>query len=1031
MRSTFRILTLFTVLTVIGLGLAPRLPLDFLPPAGRAGLTITYNWSNASPELVERELTTPLEGAFALIEGVEKIRSISGTGSGNIDLELDPVRSPDYIRFEVASRIRQLYPAFPEGVGFPVIQLSRPEEEKQDRPVLTYSLGGDATPYDLYRYATDVLSPQLSLMSGIRRIDVTGGRALEWVIQIREAAATEQLINLEQLRQVLQNHFRTGNIGLTRSREQSYYVNLRPAAEQDTLTAGDWLRIPVAQTADRIIYLGDIATVKRQQEAPRSFYRINGQNSIRLLFYAEAGVNTIQLAAKIKAELDLLSSTLPATYHLYLDDDATEYIHEELVKIRDRSLLSLGILLLFTLLVYRSWRYMLVITFSLIANLGLAFILYYALRVQLHLYALAGITVSFGIIIDNAIIMAHHWQRQGDRKVFTALLAATLTSVAALAIVFFLPERWQLNLLDFSRVMIINLAVSLLVALLLIPALMERLRPGRRQQKNIFSRQRSLTRRLGYYRRGLKWLLKYRTWVVIAVILAFGLPVFLLPNRIEGWEWYNKYLGSDWYLEEVKPIVNRVLGGSLRLFSWYVYEGSGYRQPEETVLYLQGSMPPGATLEQLNAVIGQMESYLSQFDREIKQYVSQVSSGQFGQIRIYFQPESGFTFPYLLKNRLTTFATNLGGVNWSIYGVGKGFSNASGQGPPRYQVAMHGYNKDELRRQSERFAELLLRHPRIQEVNNESNIDWWEKDRYEYELSLDRRLMAGAGLLANQLPTLLQPFNQLPPTMLHLPDGSPVRLEPAGTRPDKWVLENATQGRDSSRYALGQLIQLEKQKVPASLHKEDQQYLRLVEFEYTGSSRFGSIYLDECLEAMRLSVPLGYTLERTGYRRENEQQQLNSLLLLVIVLIFFICAVHFESLRQAFTIVLLIPISFIGIFLTFYLFDFYFDQGGYTAFIMVSGLSVNSLILILSDYQRFRSRQPGRTALALYVKAYRHKITPIVLSVLSTALGLIPFMTSGDEEVFWFALAVGTVGGLVFSLLVISLVTPVFWVRKA
>jgi multidrug efflux pump subunit AcrB len=180
---------------------------------------------------------------------------------------------------------------------------------------------------------------------------------------------------------------------------------------------------------------------------------------------------------------------------------------------------------------------------------------------------------------------------------------------------------------------------------------------------------------------------------------------------------------------------------------------------------------------------------------------------------------------------------------------------------------------------------------------------------------------------------------------------------------------------------------------------------------------------------MRLSVPLGYTFERMNYRRQSEQQQLNGLLLLVMVLIFFICAVHFESLRQAFTIVLLIPISFIGIFLTFYLFDFYFDQGGYTAFIMVSGLAVNSLILILSDYQRFRRRQAGRNALDLYVKAYQHKITPIVLSVLSTALGLIPFMTAGDGEVFWFALAVGTVGGLVFSLLVITLITPVFWVR--
>ena len=127
---------------------------------------------------------------------------------------------------------------------------------------------------------------------------------------------------------------------------------------------------------------------------------------------------------------------------------------------------------------------------------------------------------------------------------------------------------------------------------------------------------------------------------------------------------------------------------------------------------------------------------------------------------------------------------------------------------------------------------------------------------------------------------------------------------------------------------------------------------------------------------------------------------------------------------------MLIPISFIGIFLTFYWFDFPFDQGGYTAFILLSGLVVNSLILILSDYNRLRRQFPKRTALALYLKAFRQKITPIFLSILSTGLGLIPFLLDGEQEVFWFALAAGTIGGLLFSVFVILFVTPIFYVGK-
>ena len=155
-------------------------------------------------------------------------------------------------------------------------------------------------------------------------------------------------------------------------------------------------------------------------------------------------------------------------------------------------------------------------------------------------------------------------------------------------------------------------------------------------------------------------------------------------------------------------------------------------------------------------------------------------------------------------------------------------------------------------------------------------------------------------------------------------------------------------------------------------------------------------------------------------------------MLLVLVLIFMICAIMFESLRQAWVIMILIPISFIGIFLTFYWFDFPFDQGGCTSFFMVAGLVVNGLILILHEYNQRMSAFPNLSPMQAYLQAFRHKIVPILLTIISTALGLIPFTLYGQNETFWYALAVGTIGGLIFSLLVIFLVVPMFiGLRKA
>jgi len=129
-----------------------------------------------------------------------------------------------------------------------------------------------------------------------------------------------------------------------------------------------------------------------------------------------------------------------------------------------------------------------------------------------------------------------------------------------------------------------------------------------------------------------------------------------------------------------------------------------------------------------------------------------------------------------------------------------------------------------------------------------------------------------------------------------------------------------------------------------------------------------------------------------------------------------------DSLRQPFFIILTIPISFIGLFLIFSLFDFPFDQGGYAAFVMLGGLVVNASIFIVNDLNNARLKHYNRSV----IKSVLGKAQPILLTILSTCFGLIPFLVEGESEVFWFALAIGTIGGLVFSVVGVFLCLPVF-----
>jgi multidrug efflux pump subunit AcrB len=133
----------------------------------------------------------------------------------------------------------------------------------------------------------------------------------------------------------------------------------------------------------------------------------------------------------------------------------------------------------------------------------------------------------------------------------------------------------------------------------------------------------------------------------------------------------------------------------------------------------------------------------------------------------------------------------------------------------------------------------------------------------------------------------------------------------------------------------------------------------------------------------------------------------------------------FNSLKQPFYIISVIPISYIGVFLTFYLFRLNFDQGGFASFILLSGLTINANIYILDEYNNITSKNDGISRLKAYIKAWNAKARPIFLTVISTILGFLPFII-GYKEAFWFPLAAGTIGGMIISVIATFCFLPLF-----
>ncbi len=1049
--SSFTLIVAFICVAIVGIALLPLITVKLNPSEQMPSIHVTYSMHGNSARIIESQVTSKLESMLSRVKGVRGVYSNSGEGWGNIWLDFDAHTHMDHARFEVATIIRQSWPRLPAGTSYPLIQPRRSYEETS-RPFMSYSIHAPASPSYIQQYVEEVFKPRLSQIEGVYKVEVSGATPMEWQLEYDAEELARLGISVHTLTTALSQTYQKEFLGICSqgpvhsaqatsavANEPTQWIRiaLRPSLPEEGFDASRIL-VPLPD-GKRINLERLLVRVTRQEEAPSGYYRINGLNSIYLSVTAEERANQLAVGQNVRNEMKEISQSLPIGYQFHQSYDATQYIHDELNKIYIRTGLTVLILLLFVGIISRNPHYVLLIMLSLVMSLSIAVIFYYVFKVEMQLYSLAGITLSLNLIIDSTIIMADHLIRERNRKAFIPILAATLTTIGSLVIIFFLEEKIRLNLQDFAAVIIINLTVSLFVALFLVPALMDKMKW--RKKKGAKRRSRLAVRFIlgfsRFYRRQILFLGNKKKWVFLLFLLLFGLPVFMLPDKLEEDEkdWkvtlYNKTLGSDFYKDNLKPIINPCLGGSWRLFVQKVYEGSYFTTREEVTLSVNATLPNGSTLEQMNTLIQKMEVYLSQFS-EIRQFQTHVQNARRAHIQILFREEfEKSNFPYALKSGIINRALQLGGGSWQVYGIeDQNFSNDFSEQAGSYRVKMFGYNYDELYEQAERLRDSLLAHRRIRSVEINSNFSWWKDDYQEFFFRLNKRRMAEENIEAHTLFSSLQPLFRDEITCGSVLSGNQIEYLRLSSRQfreyDSWYMEHLPLRIHGKDYKPGELATIEKEQAPQQIAKENQQYRLCLQYEYIGSHIQARKVLEKDLERFREKLSPGYTVHNESDHRgwgakENKQYRL---LLLVAAIIFLTTGVLFNSLKKPFIVLLIIPVSFIGVFLTFYWFGLNFDQGGFASFVLLCGITVNATIYLLSEYDSLRKRYPHLAPVKIYLKAWNRKIIPIFLTVVSTILGFIPFMVGLEKEAFWFPLAAGTIGGLTMSVIGIYLILP-------
>lgn len=1043
-KISFSIIVSFLCIALVGIFILPMLSVRLQPLHYNPSISVSFSLPNSSARVVEIAVTSKLEGLLARMKGVQSISSTSQNGKGSIHLNLDKHANIESLRLEASSIIRQTWADLPDGTSYPQVTVNTPKDQNQS-PFLTYTIHAAASPTHIQSYVEEHMQPVLARMDGVYQVGVSGATPMEWWLTYNPHQLETLGISYRDIQSAISSYYGKEFIGKVQTRDNEW-CQLAIMPEKYIGEGLPLERIFVKNKEGNLLRVSELVNVLHVEAAPQSYFRINGLNTIYLSITAEEDANQLTLGDEVKAAMEKMKKEMPEGYEVHIGYDATEYIGQELDKIYFRCGLTVLILLVFVLLMTRQWKYTLLVVTSLAVNLLVAVIVYYFSGIDIQLYTLAGITISLNLIIDNTIVMTDHILHRHNLKAYLSILAATLTTICALGVVLFLDEELRNKLMDFSMVVIINLAVSLVTALFFVPAMMEKLgmtRKIKNEKIKIKRRNRFIIYFTHGYERSIRFVCRHKVWACVILVLAFGLPIFLLPEKMEddeGWhKWYNTTLGSDYYKEKIRPIVNTALGGTWRLFVEKVYEGSYFDEKHETVLHVTATLPNGSTLEQMNNLIGRMEEILKGYG-DIKQFHTQVQSAYQATIDIYFPEEHQYSsFPYQLKSEITSRALELGGGSWSIYGLeDQGFNNDVRETAGSYRVKLKGYNYDQLNEYAERFRDTLLTHRRVRNVQIGSQFKWYKEDYREFLFDLFTHRLAEADITPMELYNSMRSiFARNIYCGAHRTEEGiyeNIRLfSSQANKYDTWQLSySPLQSGEDREFKLYPLAHIGITPQAPEVRKNNQQYELCLQYEYIGAYKMGTKMLERELEKFNKQLPTGYEAksEMGGSRWSDKDNGQYLLLLLVAGIIFIVTSILFNSLRKPFAILFVIPISFIGVFLTFWLFELNFDQGGFAAMILLCGITVNAAIYLLDEYGNIREGKPHMDSVRAYLKAWNTKIVPILLTVLSTVLGFIPFIIGSTKEGFWFPLAAGTIGGLVMSLIGIFLFLPIYTLKS-
>lgn len=1018
-------LMIFSAILIIALYSLSRLGIDMMPEIEPPAISVIASYSGASPEDVEIKVTEPLENQLATTPGLDKLTSRSLEGTALLTLKFKWGTNLDEASNDIRDRIelaKRFLPDIPDEMDNPFIF----KFNTAMIPIIFVGVTAKESYPELYDLIDKRVGDALRQLPGVGTVQLYGGLERQINIWINRQRLEGYGFSILDIQNAIEQENVTQPLGGIKSGLTDYLLRL----PGEFATPEEINLVILGKRDGKSVYLKDVARVEDSFKEVSMKVRINRRRGLLMSIQKQTGVNSVEVATRIKDAIKRLEGTLPADVRMFVIFDTSQDIINALNSLKSALWMGVIFVILVVWFFLRRFTSSLIVALSIPFSLLIAFIYLFLSGRTINTISLSSLAIACGMVVDNAIVIvdnaSRHLQRGerpqeaavfGASEMFLAIAASTFTTLVVFMPLLFVPGVVGIMFGELAAIVIVTLIASLFTSVTFSPMLCAKLfRANSNRLNNQEGNQhKSWIKKLyglsekwfksceDFYAGALAFCLGHKKVVIFGFLGVFILSLFSV-----------RFIGNEFIPEEdtgdIRATVNLALGTRLEETDKIAKRIEDILEkyiPEARLMFARPGTTPGIGRAMGAGQSG--EHVIAAGAKLVPKDKRKRSVFEIGQV---FR-EQIRRIPGVLKVDITT-GNPIGRM-------------ITGMGGKAIQLEIIGHSFIETNALAQKLKGIIENIPGAVDVSISREIN-----RPELRIAVDREKAANLGLDMNTIASSIKTFIEGSTASKYREKGETydiyVRLEESSRSKiediDNLTLVSPLTGK---QIRLSNFSRVYEVAGPVDIERQNRE--RVVRVECNVFKRSAGKVREEIKKALdKIILPQGVMLNFGGEAEEQAKafSDLTLLLILGIALVYMVMASQFESLLDPFIVMFAVPFTFTGVFLGFLLTRTTLSLITFLGIIMLTGIVVNNAIVLISYINILRAR--GYSMLEAVTVGGRERLRPVLMTTLTTLAALFPLAISrGEGSEIWQPLGITMISGLSVSTLITLLFVPTLY----